>query len=148
VEGMTRIIGIDPGKQGAFAVLNTHDMQITTYDMPGTLDEKRALISDIGQVKCCWLERPFFPRMIGIKNAVTIAQSYGELKACLFFAGIPTFEVDPSAWKKTMRLSTDKNASRALASQYFPDASDQWARVKDDGRAEAALIALYGWRKK
>jgi len=145
---MTLILGIDPGKSGAFAVLNTHDMQVETYDMPGTLEDKRALISGIGRVKCCWLERPFFPRMIGIKNAVTIAVAYGELKACLFFAGIPVFEVDPSAWKKTMRLSTDKNASRALASQYFPDASDQWARVKDDGRAEAALIALYGKGKQ
>jgi hypothetical protein len=145
---MTLILGIDPGKSGAFALLNTHDMQVETYDMPGTLFEKRALISEIGKVKCAWLEKPFYPRMIGIKNAVTIAQAYGELKACLYFAGIPTFEVDPSAWKKTMRLSTDKNASRALASQYFPDASDQWARVKDDGRAEAALIALYGKGKQ
>jgi hypothetical protein len=35
-----------------------------------------------------------------------------------------------------------------LASQYFPDSADQWARVKDDGRAEAALIALYGKGKQ
>ncbi len=145
---MSYILGIDPGKQGAFALLDCDDMKVCTYDMPGTLDEKLALILDIGSVKCAWLERPFFPRMIGIKNAVTIAQAYGELKACLFFSGVPTFEVDPSAWKKTMRLSTDKNASRALASQYFPDSSDQWARVKDDGRAEAALIALYGKGKQ
>ena len=145
---MTLILGIDPGKSGAFALLDTDDMQVSTYDMPGTLEDKRALIADIGKVKCCWLERPFFPRMIGIKNAVTIAVAYGELKACLFFGGVPTFEVDPSAWKKTMRLSTDKNASRALASQYFPDCSDQWKRVKDDGRAEAALIALYGKGKQ
>jgi hypothetical protein len=145
---MTLILGIDPGKSGAFALLDCDDMGVATYDMPGTLDEKLALIADIGKVKCAWLERPFFPRMIGIKNAVTIAVAYGELKACLFFAGVPTFEVDPSAWKKTMRLSTDKNASRALASQYFPDSADQWARVKDDGRAEAALIALYGKGKQ
>ena len=47
-----------------------------------------------------------------------------------------------------MHLSTDKNASRSLASQHFPDASDQWNLKKFDGRAEAALIALYGWMKK
>lgn len=145
---MTLILGIDPGKSGAFALLDCDEMGVATYDMPGTLDEKLALIVDIGKVKCAWLERPFYPRAIGIRNVVTISQAYGELKACLFFAGIPTFEVDPSAWKKTMRLSTDKNASRALASQYFPDSSDQWARVKDDGRAEAALIALYGKGKQ
>jgi hypothetical protein len=147
---MTRIIGIDPGKQGAFAVFDDAGgtFFVKTYDMPGTLDGKRQLISDIGVVKCAWLERPFYPQIIGIKNAVTIATTYGELKACLFFAGIPTFEVDPSTWKKSMHLSTDKNASRSLASQHFPDQSNQWARVKDDGRAEAALIALYGWMKK
>lgn len=144
---MARIIGIDLGKQGAFAVLETEEMSVITYDMPGTLDEKRSLISDIGRVTCAWVERPFYPRMIGIKNAVTIAQAYGELKTCLFFAGIPTFEVDPSTWKKSMHLSTDKNASRALASQYFPDAADQWSLKKFDGRAEATLIALYGkWK--
>lgn len=147
---MTRLIGIDLGKQGAFAVIDDYDgaLSVKTHDMPATLDAKRQLISDIGVVKCAWVERPFFPRMIGIKNAVTIAKAYGELKACLFFAGIPTFEVDPSAWKKSMHLTSDKNASRALASQYFPDCSDQWQRVKDDGRAEAALIAYYGWGKK
>jgi hypothetical protein len=147
---MTRLIGIDLGKQGAFAVIDDYDgaLSVKTHDMPATLDAKRQLISDIGVVKCAWVERPFFPRMIGIKNAVTIAKAYGELKACLFFAGIPTFEVDPSTWKKSMHLTSDKNASRALASQYFPDCSDQWQRVKDDGRAEAALIAYYGWGKK
>ena len=147
---MTRIIGIDLGKQGAFAVIDDYEgaLSVQTYDMPATIDAKRQLICDIGVVKCCWVERPFFPRMIGIKNAVAIAKAYGGLKACLCFAGIPTFEVDPAAWKKSMHLTSDKNASRALASQYFPDASDQWARVKDDGRAEAALIAYYGWSKK
>lgn len=141
------ILGIDPGKSGAFALLDTYEMAVTTHDMPGTLEEKHVLIANIGKVRCAWIERPFFPGTIGIKNCVTIMRGYVELKTCLFFAGIPTFEVDPSAWKKTMRLSTDKNASRALATQSFPDCSDQWARAKDDGRAEAALIALYGWRK-
>jgi hypothetical protein len=145
---MAIYIGIDPGKTGAIAVMDGNDMSVHVYDMPSTIEEKRAILSEIGTVRCAWIEKPFFPRMIGIKNAVTIAQAYGELKTCLFFAGIPTFEVDPSAWKKTMHLSTDKNASRALASQYFPDAADQWSRVRDDGRAEAALIAYYGARKK
>ena len=76
---MTRIIGIDPGKQGAFAVLDDAGgtFFVKTYDMPGTLDGKRQLISDIGVVKCAWLERPFYPQIIGIKNAVTIATTYG-----------------------------------------------------------------------
>ena len=138
---MALYIGIDPGKTGAIAVMDGDEMTVRVYDMPGTIEEKRAILSDIGSVKCAWIEKPFFPRMIGIKNAVTIAQAYGEMKACLFFAGVPTNEVPPAMWKKHFGLSTDKDASRAYASSVFPDQSNLWARKKDDGRAEAALIA-------
>jgi hypothetical protein len=145
---MALYIGIDPGKTGAIAVMDADDMSVRVFDMPGTIEEKRAILSEIGSVRCAWIEKPFFPRMIGIKNAVTIAQAYGEMKACLFFAGIPTNEVLPAAWKKQFGLSTDKDASRAYASSVFPDQAHLWARKKDDGRAEASLLAYYGWRKK
>jgi crossover junction endodeoxyribonuclease RuvC len=42
-----------------------------------------------------------------------------------------------------MHLSADKGESRRRATQLFPDYADQWTRVKDDGRAEAALLAFY-----
>ena len=145
---MALYIGIDPGKTGAIAVMDADDMSVRVYDMPGTIEEKRAILSEIGSVRGAWIEKPFCPRMIGIKNAVTIAQAYGEMKACLFFAGVPTNEVPPATWKKHFGLSTDKDASRAYASSVFPDQSNLWARKKDDGRAEASLIACYGWRKK
>jgi crossover junction endodeoxyribonuclease RuvC len=145
---MAVYIGVDPGKLGAIAALDSDDMSVIIYDMPATIEGKRAILSEIGKAKIAWVEKPFFPRMIGIKNAVTIAQAFGELKACLFFAGLPTSEVPPSAWKKHFGLSNDKDASRAYAASVFPDQSHMFARKKDDGRAEAALIAYYGWRKK
>ena len=145
---MAIIIGIDPGKLGAIAALDTDDMSVIVHDMPATIEEKRAILSEIGRAHSAWIEKPFFPRMIGIKNAVTIAQAYGEMRACLFFAGVPTSEVPPAAWKKHLGLSGDKDASRAQAAMVFPDQAHLWARKKDDGRAEAALIAYYGWRKK
>jgi hypothetical protein len=40
-----------------------------------------------------------------------------------------------------------KDASRARASELLPAYSHLWQRKRDDGRAEAALIALYGWRQ-
>lgn len=142
------VLGIDPGKQGAFAVFDTVDNSVTTHDMPDTIGGRRELLSDIGRVDIAWVERPFYPRMIGVKNAAKIAEGFGILLACLDFAGIPTRLVDPSVWKKHLRLGSDKAASRALASMTWPDCSDQWKLVKHDGRAEAALIALYGWSKR
>ena len=142
------LIGIDPGKKGAIALLDPAEHLVTTFDMPDTIEGKRKLLSDLGKVKAAWIERPFYPRMIGIKNAVTIALHFAEMRTCLYYAGIPAVEVDPSTWKRSLRLSSDKSASRALASQLFPDCADQWALIKHDGRAEAALIAYYGWRKE
>lgn len=141
------VLGIDPGKQGAFAVFDTVDSSVTTHDMPDTIGGRRELLSQIGRVDMAWVERPFYPRMIGVKNAAKIAEGYGILIACLDFAGIPTRLVDPSVWKKSLRLGSDKAASRVLASMMWPDCSDQWKLAKHDGRAEAALIALYGWSK-
>lgn len=143
-----RLLGIDPGKQGALAVLDAAEWQVTTHDMPDTIGGRRDLLSEIGRVDVAWVERPFYPRMIGVTNAAKIAEGFGILLACLDFAGIPTRLVDPSAWKKNMRLGSDKAASRQLASMTWPDCADQWKLAKHDGRAEAALIALYGWGKR
>ena len=142
------LLGIDPGKQGALAVYDTVDNSVTTHDMPDTIDGRRELLSGIGRVDIAWVERPFYPRMIGVKNAAKIAEGFGILLACLSYAGIPTRLVDPSVWKKHLRLGSDKAASRQLASMTWPDCADQWRLAKQDGRAEAALIALYGWSKR
>ncbi len=45
-----------------------------------------------------------------------------------------------------MKLSADKDASRAMACRLFPRHSALFARKKDDGRSEAALLAMYGAR--
>ncbi|MFS9669006.1 hypothetical protein, partial [Klebsiella pneumoniae] len=52
--------------------------------------------------------------------------------------------VKPTVWKSSLQVPRDKNQARARATQLFPSAAAQVARVKDDGRAEAALIAFWG----
>jgi crossover junction endodeoxyribonuclease RuvC len=47
--------------------------------------------------------------------------------------------VTPQAWKKALGLSKDKAESLELARNLWPDAP--LSRVKDNGRAEALLIA-------
>ncbi len=143
-----RLLGIDPGKQGALAVLDAAEWHVTAHDMPDTIDGRRELLSAIGKVSVAWVERPFYPPKIGVRHVATIAEGFGILQACLAFAGVPTRFVEPSAWKKALRLSADKAASRQLASLTWPDDAEQWKLAKHDGRAEAALIALYGWGKR
>jgi crossover junction endodeoxyribonuclease RuvC len=73
--------------------------------------------------------------------------SAGLVDGVLAGLGIPTTYVTPQSWKRAAGLTSDKSAVRLRAAQLFPDMAKHFARVKDDGRAEAALIARYGVTK-
>ena len=140
------LLGIDPGVQGALALLDKHENRVTVHDMPDTTDTLYELIKSFPPITVCMIEKPFYPKIIGMKNAAKIAEAYGRIKAVLFICGIPLREVAPRDWKAALRLSDSKAASRELAGAFFPDDAEQWKRVRDDGRAEASLLAWYGLR--
>lgn len=138
---MAFFLGIDPGRNGALAVLDGETMALVCHDMPDTTAGLHDLICTLPMIKMALLEKPFFPHMIGITNAVKIAEAYGTLKGALAWRSIPCREITPADWKKRLGLSSSKAASREKATMFFPDNAAMWARVKDDGRAESALIA-------
>lgn len=142
---MSLYLGIDPGRSGALALFDAAELMVQTFDMPDTIAGLHTLLCDLPPVKQAMVEKPFFPRMVGTKTVAVMAENYGVLKGALLWRDIPMIEVAPAKWKKALGLSPDKAASRAKASQIFPACADQWARVKDDGRAEAALIAWHGF---
>lgn len=137
-----RVIGIDPGRKGAIALFDGETLVV--HDMPDTIPGVQDTLRRLVPATVCVLEKPFYPHGVGTKTVSVIAENYGVLKATLVYLGVPIREIQPSKWKPAMGLSKDKGASRRMASEAFPDFSDLFARVKDDGRAEAALLALYG----
>jgi hypothetical protein len=58
---------------------------------------------------------------------------------------IPVEYIRPQKWKKALRVPANKDAARQRANEIFPKFADQWSKKKWDGRAEAALIAKYGY---
>lgn len=74
------------------------------------------------------------------------AAAYWEM--ALVCAGIPYATVMPHVWIPKMGIPahSDKGVHRQIAQREFPGTS-KFTRVKDDGRADAALIALYAYRK-
>jgi crossover junction endodeoxyribonuclease RuvC len=56
--------------------------------------------------------------------------------------------VTPQKWQKHYGKSSDKEHSRQLANRLFPSLADRLNRKKDDGSAEALLIAKYGSEQK
>ena len=55
-------------------------------------------------------------------------------------------EVAPAKWKRSVGLpvGATKNDSRLRAMELYPEVAASVALVKDDGRAEALLVAHYG----
>lgn len=138
------IVGVDPGRNGAIAVLDTDSRRVICHDMPSTTLGLHDLIASLPSIKHAAVERPFYPAHVGTKSVATMAFNYGVLLGALAWRSIPVIEVAPARWKKSLNLSSSKAASREQASRIFPDDAHQWKRVRDDGRAEAALIAWWG----
>jgi crossover junction endodeoxyribonuclease RuvC len=80
----------------------------------------------------------------GAVGAFSFGRSYGKIETALEAAGIPFDTVRPPIWKKAMGVLADKDQARQRASQLIPSGAKYWPLKKHDGRAEAALIALYG----
>lgn len=145
------VIGIDPGKKGAIALLDTETRRVTVHDMPATTAELHDLISGLPLVRVCVLEKLHAGPKMGGTTIAAMFEAYGVLKGALAWRSIPVRDVRPSKWKPAIGVTADKNSSRQKACEAFPDDAAQFARVKDDGRAEAALLALYaieqGWAR-
>lgn len=145
---MTRltVLGIDPGKTGALAwvrdgqLYHVEDMPDLTGVALGAriadlLAEHRPNIAVVEQVHS-------MPGQ-GVSSTFKFGANHGVILGALGALDVPTVHVTPSAWKKALRLSKDKTASRQRAVELWPDKSELFARVKDDGRAEAALIGYH-----
>jgi crossover junction endodeoxyribonuclease RuvC len=153
------ILGVDPGKSGAVALLDDTGALLDVADMPviGKIISPHTLSGVLGS----WaylndtLEQDVFAgRAIAViedvhampKQGVTSVFSFGRalgvVEGVLGASGWSLRYVPPARWKKDLRLSSDKGESRRRAIELWPTKAELFARVKDDGRAEAALI---GW---
>lgn len=80
----------------------------------------------------------------GHVGAFSFGKTTGILVGSIAAFMIPTFFTPPTVWKYCFGLSKNKEDSFRLASKKFPEASHFWTRKKDDGRAEAVLLAEFG----
>lgn len=145
------IAGVDPGSAGAIAWLDDNGHLIEVRDLPvvkGTGLQPAVLAS--------WLREPnrlpihlFLERVAarpgaGVSGMFNFGCGYGQIQGVAAALGIPVTLVTPAKWKGHLRVPADKSAARFRASQLWPGAAASFARVKDDGRAEAAMIGLFG----
>jgi hypothetical protein len=151
------ILGVDCGLGGALTFLDT-GATASIHDMPtfeiGRGKTKRRDLDGHALHRIIVAAQPdhaFVEQAQGMPKQSAYAtgiffQVYGEVRGILIATGIPFTIVHPRTWKKALAVPAAKDAARARASQLMPQASAQWPLKKHDGRAESALIALYGTR--
>jgi crossover junction endodeoxyribonuclease RuvC len=151
-----RVLGVDPGAGGALAMYDTDLEALVIADMPTmpvrTGKTTRRQISEGVLVATlrnwqpheAYLERVHSMPGQGVTSAFTFGQSYGLIRGILTGLTIPWHLVTPQEWKRYFRLGPDKREARLIAARLLPANASSFARVKDDGRAEAALLALFG----
>lgn len=148
---MTCILTIDPGLTGAMAVYMTGLAdRIAVYDMPvvdGEINHHQLthMIRSFGP-DFAYVERVGPMPRDGVRQAWRFGCAYTAARVVVSLLNIPTTLVTPGTWKKAMKVAggpEGKEQCRALALQSFPSCAASFARKKDQGRAEAALLALY-----
>ncbi len=99
-----------------------------------------------GRWKCSCgnINRPA-ERGMGVAGAFNFGVAFGDLRTLVRCCGLEPLFVVPQTWKKHYGIrGSNKEDSRGLALELFPDMAHLLARKKDEGRAEAMLIARYG----
>ena len=144
-EDSLTVIGVDPGIHGAIVRLPTKGKpQAWVMPMKG---KQRANDYDMESIVA--LMRDFaLERTLLVVEHVTrpasIVRCRALFEAIAYMLDMPYTLVTPMVWKKHFALGRDKAESIDLAQRMFPTLAPIITRKKDDGLAEAALIAAWG----
>ena len=151
------IVGCDPGKSGALARLDHAGRLVDVADMPvvGTIISAHLLDEIVHNWIDPLADAPYGTAVIedvharpgqGVSSMFSFGRSLGVAEGVLAGNGLSLRYVSPAKWKKALGLSSDKGASRRRAIELWPEHAKAFERVKDDGRAEAALLAWWWWK--
>lgn len=148
---MTNVIGIDPGKKGAIALIAEDHQLVVDYDSDEHAKHTLRLWLDLYDVEAVALEKVWSRAHDGRKATTTFMQHVGFLKGLLFAADAPVEEVLPQKWQSHMLMEL-KRLRAPVAHKNKPslDAAPLLYPALDfkgprgglkDGRADAVMIA-------
>ena len=154
---MKVIIGIDPGLNGAIAIIENFKV-IDLFDMPVMTEWKKskrqlnsALLVKILRDKIKnYEETSVVVEQVnampgqGVTSMFNFGQSFGAIKGICAALQLPIYFVRPSKWKKHFDLiNSSKDSSRTKVIEMYPSLSDQLSKKKDVNKSDAILIARF-----
>lgn len=140
-------MGIDPGKDGAFAIIDD-DGRTTVHPFERTEFVETCHALSRLPVVCCLEQVHSMPKQ-GVSSTFNFGKAAGYLEGVLEAFGIAYQRVTPQKWKKEFSLNNTKQNSIDVCHQLFPGVSlKRTVKCKKDhdGMAEALLMALYAKR--
>jgi hypothetical protein len=150
------VIGIDIGKTGAMALVSPAGELLDVRDMPVLKDGPAGrpticapLLADLLRI---WQPARAYVEFVGARpgegtvGAFAFGRCRGVVEGALAPFAVPITWLTAPTWKRTIGIPAGeaKDKARSEAVRRWPAKASLFARVKDDGRAEAALIAVAG----
>ena len=160
-------IGIDPGMQGAVAMIDSRGNVVSVQDTPVLIVKKgkgsrtkyvesqmATILNNMrftsgvpGEIEAIIENVHAMPKQ-GVTSSFSFGVGFGIWIGILAALRIPYRKVEPTVWKKAVGISagSSKNASIIRAQQMFPGVSfrkDKGRVDTLDGRADALLLAEY-----
>jgi crossover junction endodeoxyribonuclease RuvC len=145
------IWGIDPGINGALVAFDIESCVLDIHDMP--IMEVRGKKTISPQLVRGILAQEHGPIVIervgampgqGVSSMFNFGKGFGILLGVAAGLEMPIHEVAPQTWQKALKVPPGKDGNRQRACELLPAYAQSFSRKKDDGRADAALIAYYG----
>ena len=152
-----KIIGIDPGLNGAIVILENNKV-LSVFDMPVMSEGKK----NKRQLNSAQLVRIIKENTLanddinvvveqvnampgqGVTSMFNFGQTFGAIKGVCAALELPIFFVRPAKWKKHFELiNASKDSSRTKVIEMYPTLSNDLAKKKDVNKSDAILIARY-----
>lgn len=150
------ILAIDPGAKGALAFFNMEKGTLDIVDCP-TVEVKRGakVKTEISPQMVAGIIASRSPTIAilekvgampgqGVSSMFQFGRGVGMYEGVLAALQIPITYVTPQTWQKALNLRGGKDGNRARAAELYPAYANMFAKKKDDGRADAALMAYWG----
>ena len=152
------VLGVDIGVTGGLALLSEQGELADVFEMPCLHDGPRnrrtinaPLLAELvyrTHATRAFIERVGPRPMEGAVGAFAFGDSKGVVRGVIAAAAIPAIFIQPAQWKRVVGIPPGKegakDAARAEAIRRWPKHAGKFEYKNDDGKAEAALIAVAG----
>ena len=140
--------GIDAGFSGAWGMIDEHGKYVSCGDMinDGHFILAHHVWAEMSQARDrqdieVVVEAVHAMPKQGVSSTFKFGMAYGAAISLAQRFNVHVNGVAPRIWKKALKLDSDKDTSLLLARELWPNAP--LARKKDNGRAEALLLAYW-----